>query len=119
MEAEGTSGSAPRTDEFDVRVARIAALGDPVRRRLYRHVAAQPSPVNRDQAAALAGAVTVGYPAANGCRSMHQAIAVEPAFVEIEEFAHVPRRAERNVAVPAKPTMGGNSGKCGLIRRST
>ena len=55
MEAEGTSGSAPRTDEFDVRVARIAALGDPVRRRLYRHVAAQPSPVNRDQAAALAG----------------------------------------------------------------
>ncbi|MEX1103563.1 MAG: helix-turn-helix domain-containing protein [Dehalococcoidia bacterium] len=40
----------PRKD-FDSRVARIAALGEPVRRALYRFVGAQPSPVSRDEAA--------------------------------------------------------------------
>ncbi|MEX0784595.1 MAG: helix-turn-helix domain-containing protein, partial [Dehalococcoidia bacterium] len=40
----------PRKD-FDSRVARIAALGEPVRRALYRFVGAQPRPVSRDEAA--------------------------------------------------------------------
>lgn len=37
-------------DELGDRVARLAALADPVRRRLYRYVAAQTEPVSRDQA---------------------------------------------------------------------
>jgi len=37
-------------DELGDRVARVAALAEPVRRRLYRYVAAQPEPVSRDQA---------------------------------------------------------------------
>jgi predicted ArsR family transcriptional regulator len=37
-------------DELGDRVARVAALAEPVRRRLYRYVAAQSEPVSRDQA---------------------------------------------------------------------
>lgn len=42
-------------DDFDAQVAGIAALGDPVRRALYRYVVVQAAPVNRDQAAAGVG----------------------------------------------------------------
>jgi predicted ArsR family transcriptional regulator len=38
-------------DAFDSRVTRLGALADPVRRSLYRFVAAQPDAVSRDQAA--------------------------------------------------------------------
>jgi predicted ArsR family transcriptional regulator len=38
-------------DDFDAQVAGVAALGEPVRRALYRYVVAQPAPVSRDQAA--------------------------------------------------------------------
>jgi predicted ArsR family transcriptional regulator len=38
-------------DDFDTQLAGVAALGEPVRRALYRYVAAQPGPVSRDQAA--------------------------------------------------------------------
>jgi predicted ArsR family transcriptional regulator len=38
-------------DDFEARVSGIATLAEPVRRALYRYVAAQPGPVNRDQAA--------------------------------------------------------------------
>lgn len=41
--------------EFDDQVERVAALGEPVRRALYRFVVAQPDPVSREQAAAGAG----------------------------------------------------------------
>jgi predicted ArsR family transcriptional regulator len=37
--------------DFDAQVAGVAALGEPVRRALYRYVVAQPGPVSRDQAA--------------------------------------------------------------------
>jgi predicted ArsR family transcriptional regulator len=37
--------------DFDTRVSRIAALGEPVRRALYRFVGAQRKPVSRDEAA--------------------------------------------------------------------
>jgi predicted ArsR family transcriptional regulator len=37
--------------DFDTRVSRIAALGEPVRRALYRFVGAQGKPVSRDEAA--------------------------------------------------------------------
>ena len=41
--------------DFDSRVTSIAALGEPVRRQLYRYVVAQPEPVSREQAAAALG----------------------------------------------------------------
>jgi predicted ArsR family transcriptional regulator len=40
-----------RRAAFDARVSSIAALGEPVRRQLYRYVVAQPSAVSRDEAA--------------------------------------------------------------------
>ena len=43
------------SDDAEASVAGIAALGDPVRRALYRHVVAQPDPVSRDQAAEAVG----------------------------------------------------------------
>lgn len=43
-------------DDLDARLARVAALGDPVRRALYRYVVAQPAPVSREQAAAAIAA---------------------------------------------------------------
>ncbi|MGH3922995.1 MAG: helix-turn-helix transcriptional regulator [Pseudonocardiaceae bacterium] len=40
------------TEPLDRRVAAIAALDEPTRRRLYEHVVRQPQPVGRDEAAA-------------------------------------------------------------------
>jgi len=40
---------------LDERLARLSSVSDPVRRRLYLHVAASPSPVSRDDAASAAG----------------------------------------------------------------
>jgi predicted ArsR family transcriptional regulator len=42
-------------DDFDERVAKMAALGEPIRRALYRYVAGQPAPVDREQAAVAVG----------------------------------------------------------------
>jgi predicted ArsR family transcriptional regulator len=42
-------------NDLDARLDRVAALGEPVRRALYRFVAAQPEPVTREQAAAAVG----------------------------------------------------------------
>jgi predicted ArsR family transcriptional regulator len=39
-------------DDRSARVSAVAALAEPTRRRLYDHVAAQPAPVSRDEAAA-------------------------------------------------------------------
>jgi predicted ArsR family transcriptional regulator len=47
--------SAQPGDEVDARLGRIAALGEPVRRALYRYVAARRHPVSRDQAAEAVG----------------------------------------------------------------
>ncbi len=41
--------------DFAHRVVRLGALAEPVRRRLYQYVAAQPEPVSRDQAAGATG----------------------------------------------------------------
>jgi predicted ArsR family transcriptional regulator len=46
---------APESADFGAQVAGIAALADPVRRALYRHVAAQSRAVSRDDAAAATG----------------------------------------------------------------
>jgi predicted ArsR family transcriptional regulator len=42
-------------NDLDARLDRVATLGEPVRRALYRFVAAQPEPVTREQAAAAVG----------------------------------------------------------------
>lgn len=42
-------------NDLDAGLDRVAALGEPVRRALYRFVAAQPEPVTREQAAAAVG----------------------------------------------------------------
>ncbi len=42
--------------DLDERLAAMAALGDPVRRSLFRFVAAQDHPVSRDEAAVVVGA---------------------------------------------------------------
>lgn len=42
-------------NDLDTRLDQVAALGEPVRRALYRFVAAQPEPVTREQAAAAVG----------------------------------------------------------------
>ena len=43
------------SNHLDARLDQVAALGEPVRRALYRFVAAQPEPVTREQAAAGVG----------------------------------------------------------------
>lgn len=45
----------PDRDDLDERIDRIAALGEPIRRALYRYVVAQPEPVGREQAASTLG----------------------------------------------------------------
>nr|WP_142053648.1 helix-turn-helix domain-containing protein [Pseudonocardia kunmingensis] len=42
-------------DDFVAQVSSVGALAEPARRALYLHVAAQPGPVSRDQAAAAVG----------------------------------------------------------------
>jgi len=42
-------------EEFDRQVCRLAALGEPIRRALYRYIISQPEPVGREQAAAAVG----------------------------------------------------------------
>src|SRR5665213_1103563 len=42
-------------DDFDLQVSSVAALGEPVRRALYRYVVEQGKPVSRDEAAAGVG----------------------------------------------------------------
>jgi predicted ArsR family transcriptional regulator len=42
-------------EDFTAQVSGISALAEPARRALYLHVAAQPEPVSRDQAAAATG----------------------------------------------------------------
>jgi predicted ArsR family transcriptional regulator len=42
-------------EDFDNQVARVAALGEPIRRALYRFVVSQPEPVSRERAAAGLG----------------------------------------------------------------
>ena len=43
------------TERFDEQIGLIAALGEPIRRALYRYVVAQPEPVGREQAASAIG----------------------------------------------------------------
>jgi predicted ArsR family transcriptional regulator len=81
-------------DDFDARVTGIAALGEPIRRALYRYVVAQPDPVNRDQAAA-----GVGVP--RHVAKFHLDKLEQDGLLEIE-FSRPPGRGGPGAGRPAK-----------------
>lgn len=49
------SGEEDATDRTDERLGRLALLGEPIRRALYRYVASRPGAVSREQAAEAVG----------------------------------------------------------------
>ena len=80
--------------DFDDQVTRIAALGEPIRRDLFRFVAAQPGPVNREQAAA-------GIGVAHHVAKFHLDKLVEEGLLEVE-YARPPGRGGPGAGRPAK-----------------
>ena len=85
--------NTPR-ESFDARVSGIAALGEPVRRSLYRYVVAQLAPVSRDQAAE-------GVGVAHHVAKFHLDKLVEDGLLETE-FARPPGRGGPGAGRPAK-----------------
>lgn len=85
-----TSPDDPVADD----VAGIAALGDPTRRALYRFVAAQGTPVNREQAAAA-----LGVP--RHVAKFHLDKLVADGLLDVE-FARPPGRTGPGAGRPAK-----------------
>lgn len=81
-------------EDFDARVSAIATLGDPLRRRLYRYVVSQASPVNRDQAAAAAGV-------AHHLAKFHLDKLVDEGLLD-SEYARPPGRTGPGAGRPAK-----------------
>lgn len=80
--------------DFDSRVTSIAALGEPVRRQLYRYVAGQPGPVGREQAAAA-----LGVP--RHVAKFHLDKLEEEGLLEVE-YARPPGRSGPGAGRPAK-----------------
>jgi predicted ArsR family transcriptional regulator len=86
----------------DEDISSVAALGDPLRRALYRYVVAQPEPVNRDQAAEA-----LGIP--RHTAKFHLDRLVTDGLLEVE-FARPPGRTGLGAGRPAKyfsPAAGG------------
>jgi predicted ArsR family transcriptional regulator len=95
MATDEFKGDAPvPAAGFDARVTGIAALGEPVRRDLYRYVVAQPGPVSRDQAAAGAGV-------ARHVAKFHLDKLVDDGLL-VAEFARPPGRRGPGAGRPAK-----------------
>jgi predicted ArsR family transcriptional regulator len=82
------------SEEFSTQVERIAALGEPVRRRLYQYVVAQDGPVGRDQAA-------VGAGVAHHTAKFHLDKLVADGLLDIE-YARPPGRSCPGAGRPAK-----------------
>jgi len=80
--------------EIPVAVTAIAALGDPTRRALYQYIAAQDSPVGRDDAAAA-----VGVP--HHVARFHLDRLHEAGLLEVE-FKRPPGRSGPGAGRPAK-----------------
>jgi len=89
-----TTFPAPSSSDFDAQVSGIAALGEPVRRALYRYVVAQAAPVGRDQAAAGAGV-------ARHVARFHLDKLVEDGLLEVD-YARPPGRGGPGAGRPAK-----------------
>jgi predicted ArsR family transcriptional regulator len=81
-------------ESFDAQVAGIAALGEPIRRDLYRYVVAQSDSVSRDQAAA-------GLGVARHVAKFHLDKLVDDGLLEAE-FARPPGRSGPGAGRPAK-----------------
>jgi predicted ArsR family transcriptional regulator len=79
-------------DDRSSRVAAVAALAEPTRRRLYDHVAGQPGPVSRDEAAAA-----VAVPRATA--AFHLDRLVDDGLLE----AHFERRTGRTGPGAGRP----------------
>ena len=95
MESDDTTASpAPSSADFDAQVTGIAALGDQLRRGLYRYVIAQPGPVNRDQVADGAGV-------ARHVAKFHLDKLVDDGLLAVE-YARPPGRRGPGAGRPAK-----------------
>jgi predicted ArsR family transcriptional regulator len=81
-------------DDLDQRLAGIAALGEPVRRALYRYVVAQPQPVSRNQAAEAVGV-------ARHVAKFHLDKLAEDSLLDVE-YARPPGRRGPGAGRPAK-----------------
>lgn len=91
---DATTAPPPESSGFDAQVTGIAALGEPIRRALYRYVVAQREPVNRDQAAAGAGVP-------RHTAKFHLDRMVDDGLLEVE-FARPPGRRGPGAGRPAK-----------------
>ena len=89
-----TATPAPASADFDAQVTGIAALGDPLRRGLYRYVIAQAAPVNRDQAAE-------GVGVARHVAKFHLDKLVDDGLLAVE-YARPPGRRGPGAGRPAK-----------------
>lgn len=85
---------APANPDFDAQIVGIAALGDPLRRALYRFVVAQAGPVNRDEAAE-------GVGVARHVAKFHLDKLVDDGLLAVE-FARPPGRRGPGAGRPAK-----------------
>src|SRR4051812_30872221 len=88
--ADPAAGASPDDDS----ISSVAALGDRLRRALYRFVVAQPAPVNRDQAAEALGI-------ARHTAKFHLDRLVADDLLEVE-FARPPGRSGPGAGRPAK-----------------
>jgi predicted ArsR family transcriptional regulator len=86
--------ATPPAADFDAQVIGIAALGEPIRRDLYRYVVAQDAPVSRDQAAA-------GAAVARHVAKFHLDRMVADGLLEVE-YARPPGRSGPGAGRPAK-----------------
>lgn len=93
-EDQQPTDATPQADGFDAQVTGIAALGEPVRRDLYRYVVAQAAPVSRDQAAA-------GLGVARHVAKFHLDKLVDDGLLVVE-FARPPGRSGPGAGRPAK-----------------
>jgi predicted ArsR family transcriptional regulator len=82
-------------DDFDHRVAGVAALGEPVRRAIYRYVVAQPGPVSREQ-------VAVGVNVAHHVAKFHLDRLERDGLLEVESARPPGRRPGPGAGRPAK-----------------
>lgn len=78
----------------DAQLRRVASLGEPMRRRLYRFVVSQPEPVNREQAAA-------GTEVAHHVAKFHLDKLEEDGLLEAE-YRRPPGRTGPGAGRPAK-----------------
>ena len=96
MTSDDHTSSAPPTSSaaFDAQITGIAALGDPLRRALYRYVVAQAGPVNRDEAAE-------GVGVARHVAKFHLDKLVDDGLLAVE-YARPPGRRGPGAGRPAK-----------------